>query len=467
MDDETKRAIALFRFGVLGPLVSARLEHGDRTSYFDDAAARDYVDPDGRILRLSPRTIEAWYYAHRKGGLEALMPESRADAGVSRAIAPDVADLVVRCKREKPRRSIRRIIRMLERAGAVRRGDLSKSSVHRLLSRAGVSARPSRGESEDGRGGTRVERRSFIAEHVGDLWVGDALHVHRPVVLSPGRVGKAYLLSQIDSASRYVPHSELRESEEAADQEHGLRQAILKYGPPRAYYVDRGAAYVAGSLVGICADLSCLLLHAGKQDAEAKGVIERWHRTWREEVEDELPHEPIRIEDLAAIHFAWLARDYHPRVHDTTGAAPRDRFLAELNELRAAPPRDKLDAIFLHRDKRTVRKDGTVRWKGRWLEVRPELVGQNIELRFDPREPDALPKVFRGKVFYCDTVPLDRIANMHRPRRRVSGEPDPQVEPTGIDPLALLVEEHTRATRLAHLANKDDAATEDGDDEED
>ena len=27
--------------------------------------------------------------------------------------------------------------------------------------------------------------------------------------------------------------------------------------------------------------------HAGAGDAEAKGVIERWHRTWREEVEDE------------------------------------------------------------------------------------------------------------------------------------------------------------------------------------
>lgn len=464
MDDDTKRAIALFRFGVLGPLVSARLEHGDRRSYFDEASARDYVAPDGRIVRLSPRTIEAWYYAHKKGGLEGLSPESRADAGVSRAIAPGVADLVVRCKREKPRRSIRRIIRMLERAGAVRRGELSKSSVHRLLSRAGVSARPARGADA---GGTRAERRSFIAEHVGDLWVGDALHVHRPVVLSTGGVGKAYLLSQIDSASRYVPHSELRESEDAPDQEHGLRQAILKYGKPRAYYVDRGAAYVAGSLVGICADLSCRLLHAGKQDAEAKGVIERWHRTWREEVEDELPHEPIRIEDLAAIHFAWLARDYHPRVHDTTGAAPRERFLAELSELRAAPPPGTLDAIFLHRDKRTVRKDGTVRWQGRWLEVRPELVGKAIELRFDPRDPGALPKVFRGKAFYCDTVPLDRVANMHRARRRVSGEPDPGVEPTGIDPLALLVEEHARATRLGHLADKDDDEVDDDDEEED
>lgn len=28
MDDDAKRAIALFRLGVLGPLVSARLEHG-------------------------------------------------------------------------------------------------------------------------------------------------------------------------------------------------------------------------------------------------------------------------------------------------------------------------------------------------------------------------------------------------------------------------------------------------------
>lgn len=40
MDDDTRRAIALFRFGVLGRLVSARLEHGDRTGYFVEAAAR-------------------------------------------------------------------------------------------------------------------------------------------------------------------------------------------------------------------------------------------------------------------------------------------------------------------------------------------------------------------------------------------------------------------------------------------
>jgi hypothetical protein len=76
---------------------------------------------------------------------------------------------------------------------------------------------------------------------VGDLWVGDALHVRRPVLLAPGRIGKAYLLSQIDSASRYVPHGYFAANEQDVDQEHGLHQAIRKYGKPRVYWCDRNS----------------------------------------------------------------------------------------------------------------------------------------------------------------------------------------------------------------------------------
>ena len=463
MDGERRRAIALFRFGVLGALVSARLEHGDRAGLFALAAKHDWVTPDGRVVRISARTIETWYYAHRRGGLTALMPEPREDCGVSRSMTEAVRDMVVRAKREKPRRSIRRIIRMLERAKVVLPGELSHSSVHRLLSRAGISSRPARGdEDEEGEAlGTRVERRSFIAEHVGDLWVGDALHVRRPVRFPGGRVGKAYLLSQIDSASRYLTHSYFAPGEQAVDQEHGFKQAVAKYGPPWAYHVDRGPAYVAGSLAAICASLSCRLIHAGKRDAQAKGVIERWHRTWREEVEDELSRDVVvSVEDLSAIHFAWLAREYHLRVHETTAMSPRERFLAEVGELRPAP-RD-LDELFLHRATRTVRNDGTVRWGQGFLEVRAGVQGK-VELRFDPCDSSVRPKVYRDDHFVCDTVPLDRVANMHRARKRVAGKPAPQVLPTGIDPLAQLVEEHARAARLAHLA----AESGDDDPEED
>lgn len=441
MDDDTKRAIALFRFGVLGPLVSARLDHGDRKTYFTEAAARTHMEPGGRFLTLSARTIEGWYYAYKKGGLEALYPGTRSDQGKSRAIRPEIAELIVRAKREKPRRSIRRIIKLLERAGIVRNRELSRASVHRLLATAGISARPVRGPA--------AERRSFLAEHAGDLWVGDAMR--GPLVVAPdGSLRTALLFSQIDNATRYIAHSYfcLSKGEDAPAQEYGLKEAILKYGVPRAYYVDRGPAYIAQSLKDICADLGIELKHAGPGDAQAKGSIERWHRTWRDEVGDELPNTPLSLADLTAKHWAWLGVEYHARIHETTQRAPREHFLAEAQELRPIARGTNIDDVFLHRETRRVRNDGTVRWKGGFLEVRPELMGEYVELRFDPSDPDARPRVFRDRKFLCDTVPLDRLANMHRRRRRIAGDPDPLADKTHLDPLGLIEDEHYRRTRI-------------------
>ena len=438
MKHDDKQAIALWRLAVLGPLTSARLEHGDRQRLFQQAAARVHERPDGTRVQLSVRTIEWWYYAYRRGGFQALFPHDRSDRGQSRAIPAEVAEHILRVKRERPRRSIRRIIRVLERAGVVSTGTLHRSSVHRLLVTAGISARPTRGATR--------ERRSFLPEHAGDLWVGDALH--GPLVIAPdGRLRKAYLLSQIDAATRFVPHSYFALSEGAVDQEYGFQQAILKHGLPRTYYVDLGAAYIARSLTLICAELGIRLLHTGVQDCEAKGCIERWHRTWREEVGDELPADPLPLAELNAKHWSWLAAEYNARRHDTTGRIPREHWLAELAMIRTLPRQKNLDDVFLHRQRRVVRKDGTVRFGGGFLEVRPELQGREVELRFDPRGPEARPRVFLEDQFVCDTVPLDRIRNAFRRRRRISGEPAPDAEPSGLDPLALIEADHYQRVR--------------------
>ena len=397
MDETDRKKQALWRLSVLGPLISCRLSHGDRRQLFAEAAARVHQQPDGRLVELSPWTVEAWYYAYHKGGLEALSPQPRSDRGQSRALAPEVQERILCCKREKPRRSIRRIIRMLERAHIVRLGEVSHSTVHRLLMAHGVSARPVRGPE--------AERRSFLMAHAADLCVGDALHMRQPVLAPDGRLRKAYLLTQIDGATRYILHSTFALSEGAVEQERGFKEVILKHGPPRAYYVDRGAAYIAGSLQMICAELGIQLLHTQPRDAPAKGVIERWHRTFREEVEDELPNEPLPIADLQAKHWAWLCAEYHARKHETTGRAPREHFLAEVEHLRALPRGNNLDEVFLHREPRKVRNDGTVRFRGAYLEVRPELVGKTVELRYDPTHEAARPQVFFKDRFFCDTVP--------------------------------------------------------------
>jgi transposase InsO family protein len=343
---------------------------------------------------------------------------------------------------------------MLERAGIVRTGELARSTVHRLLAAHGVSARPLRGPG--------TERRSFLPEHAGDLWVGDALH-GPPAITPDGKVRKAYLLSQIDGATRYVVHSYFAFSEGAWCQEHGFKQAIAKHGLPRTYYVDLGSAYIADSLVLICAELGIRLLHTGVQDCEAKGVIERWHRTWREEVGDELPDHPLPIAELNAKHWAWLAAEYHARKHDTTSRAPREHWLSEVEHLRLVPHHKNLDEVFLHRERRHVRKDGTVRFRGRLLEVRSELVGREVELRFDPGDEAACPRVFVEDRFACDTVPLDRLRNASRRRRRLRGEAPPDAERSGLDPLALIEQEHYQRVRPVDPP----ASPRDDDDKED
>src|SRR5437867_13446182 len=77
MKHDDKQAVALWRLGVLGPLASARLDHGDRRRYFQEAAARTHERPDGTRVQLSARTIEGWYHAHRAGGSQALVPRDR------------------------------------------------------------------------------------------------------------------------------------------------------------------------------------------------------------------------------------------------------------------------------------------------------------------------------------------------------------------------------------------------------
>jgi transposase InsO family protein len=463
MDEKTRQQVALFRISVLGPLVGARLEHGELVELCREAASRAWELPSGEVVELSARTIEDWLYLYRDGGFAALHPKPRSDRAKPRAITAELVELILRLKREKPRRSVKRIIRILERAKKTQRGELTKSTVHRLLQAHGASRQPARGPG--------AERRSFIHEFPGDLWVGDGLHPRNPVVLPDGRLCKVCLLSQIDGATRYVCHSyfALGQGESSVGQEYGFKQALLCHGRPCTYYVDRGPAYVAGSLRAICAELDIRLLHTQRRDAAAKGVIERWHRTWRDEVEDELPDEPIPLAELVAKHDAWLSVEYHARKHDTTGRSPREHWLENVEHLRPLPRGKSLEEVFLHREWRTVRKDGTVRFEGRLLEVRAELSGK-IELRFDPSRSDLLPKVFVANRFVCDTVLLDRLANSRRVRRQNVSPPSVRPEPSGLNPLALIQAEHELRTRPisgafsqqdAHDDEDNDDSTED------
>jgi len=99
-----RQQLALFRIAVLGPLVGARLEHGELVELCREAAARTWELPSGAVIDVSARTIEDWFYAYQRGGFAALHPKRRSDADKSRAITEELASLILRLKQEKPRR---------------------------------------------------------------------------------------------------------------------------------------------------------------------------------------------------------------------------------------------------------------------------------------------------------------------------------------------------------------------------
>lgn len=439
MDYDDKTEVALWRFSVIGPLVNAHREHGDLRRLCEEAASKTYEREDGRQVRVKARTIEAWYYGYKRGGgLRALRPEVRSDAGVSRAIRPELAERVLALKREKMRRSVRMIIRTLERAGEARRGELRRSTVHRMLQAHGISSRPTRPEGER-------ERRAFRPEHAGALWMGDVMH--GPQVLAAGRRRKAYLHLFIDAATRYVVGAAFRLGETALDHQVVLKGAIRVHGRPLVLYLDQGAAQRAKSLRLICAELQIRLLHCRPYDPESKAGAERFFRTFRAEVLDELSEEPLPLDELNSRTWSWLSVEYHAREHGGTKRRPREHWLEQAERLRPAPRKEVLDAAFQHRIHRKVRKDGTIQFNGRLLEVRPDLCGKRVELRYDPEHVQDPPRVFQDDVFVCDTVALDLVRNSQRRRRTARPATEPRHPPTGLDPLALMQNEHAKKTK--------------------
>ena len=405
-------AQALFRLSVLGPLVSREsLERGEFKRVVAELAQRDYAIPNSQRHRLGAKTIEAWYYAWRHHGLEGLVPKTRVDRGRSR-IEPALQEAILAAKRDNPRRSTRQILRLLRAQGQPGAQALSRSALHRLLQQHGLSR-------VAGTPGSAEERRSFNAEFAGTIWYGDVMH--GPRVRLGGQVRKSYLVSLFDDASRLVAHSAFCLGETALDIEGVLKQALLRRGVPVKLVVDNGAAYRASTLQSLCARLGIHLIFCRPYAPEGKGKLERWHRTVREQFLAELDERRLAdLADLNARLWAWLEQVYHRTEHSGLGGmTPLARYQRDLPRIRSLGARAaQLDALFYHRVRRLVRKDGTVSYLGRRFEVPFELAGCRISLVVDPHAQRVVGvEDDRGKSLGQATA-LDAIANSHRPRHK-------------------------------------------------
>jgi len=316
--------VALFRLTVLGPLASrGKLQRGELKTLVESLANAHYTRPDGRIVQISPRTIERWYYAWLCDGFDGLIPNERSDKGQS-ALTPDIQEAILEAKRASPGRSINQIITLLEMQGVVT--SLSRSSVHRLLKAHGLSKR-TKSDSET------IERRRYEAKHAGDIWYGDVMH--GPRICKQGNK-KTYLITVLDDASRLVCHSAFFHDETGLSVEHALKQALLKRGLPKMLVVDNGSGYKTGSLKTICAHLGIRLVYCRPYEPQGKGKLERWHRTCREQFLTEIELEHINsLADLNNRLWVWVEQLYHQTKHSAFDPpiTPLARWQQDLNHI--------------------------------------------------------------------------------------------------------------------------------------
>jgi transposase InsO family protein len=420
-------AMALFRLSVLGPLVSRdRLQRGELQHIIRELARQEYAIPGSRRRYLGEKTIQAWYYAWRKHGIAGLTPKLRVDRGVSK-LPVNVQEALVAAKRANPRRSIRQLKQLLESAGVVGRGTLSRSAIHRLLQQQELSRiKGSASEPE--------EHRRFVAEFANAIWYGDVMH--GPTVTVQGRRCKVYLVTLLDDASRLIAHSAFCPGETALDIEAVLKQAVLKRGLPRKLVVDNGPAYRAATLQGICARLDIRLIYCRPYAPEGKGKLERWHRTFRDQFLSELDASRITdLDDLNARLWAWIEQVYHHRPHGgLDDKTPLARYQQDLPNIRLLGQKAaQLDAIFYHRVKRKVRKDGTVSYQGKDFEVPYELSGKTVQLVVDPHVEVVIGVEDTDGNALGSATALDALANAHRRRRK----PNPEGSASVVQPLPI------------------------------
>ncbi len=414
--------VALFRLSVLGPLASRdHFDRGELQRIIRTLAQQSYQVPDSKRHHLSEKTIENWYYAWKRGGINALVPKGRKDAGKTKMTSKD-EEAILQCKKENKRRSVSQIKRILEMSRVTALGKLSHSAIYRVLKSAGLSRCMSDAIET-------IERRTFCAQYAGDIWYGDVLH--GPVVPVGKKLRKVYLVSLMDDASRLICHSAFCLGETALDIEGILKQAVMKRGLPKKLVVDNGSAYRAGSFQGICARLEIRLIYCRPYTPEAKAKLERWHRVVRGTFLKELDTNQLKdLGDLNARLWAWIESEYHHKPHSSLdGLTPSLRWQKDLIQVRPLGSfSEKLDEIFYHRDTRKVRKDGTISYEGQWLEVPYELVGKTVVLVVSPHDKKVVRVESTSGEYLGTVVPLDPIANLNRARARPKEKSDEGVE---------------------------------------
>lgn len=419
MELDRRSHMALFRFGVIAPLVQAQVTAEEKNLLRREILAREYEWPNGRTKPVDETTVRRWVRRYRQQGFEGLMDGKRADAGKCRAIAGDVLLAAENLRRELPTRSVKTIISLLESAGYETKA-LADTTLGRHLNGRGASkARLAHGNGD---------YQSFVKDLPNALWQADVAHgIWLPDPYNPKKVKRTKLILFIDDASRLCPHVQFYWDEQLPSLVDCFRKALMKRGKPVQLLFDNGFIFHSTTIEYMCAALGIRISFAKPFSPSTKGKVERFIGALKSRFYPEAQNAGFtKLEELNAFLFAWLSKEYHKKEHGgLDGKTPLERWRQDEEQIERVKPEDIKRALMLRATRRVHIRTASISLEGRTYQASPELAGQTVELRWHAGDTGEVEVHSGGKM--VGTAKLSTISKdvdfSKLPKRNLDKEP--------------------------------------------
>ena len=378
--DAIKNEIALFRYGLIAPVITNTFEENSQLEYFKKVASKKYI-VNGHEERYSWQTIKNWYLQYKKEGYDGLINKTRSDCHSSRKLKDDVIQRIKELKKEYPHISGTLIYNKLSDEGFINPNDICLGTILKFIRDNKILFNETEG----------IDRRSFVMENANDCWQADTSH--GPYLTINGKKTLTYLIAIIDDASRLIVGAKFYFNDNSINLQDIFKSSVKKYGVPKKLFVDNGKTYKNDQFNIICASLGLVLIHARPYSGASKGKIERFFHTMKETWMRGLNWNEIKsIDELNDLLNDFIA-NYNNSVHSSLkneldeNITPNSRWFKDSHLIKKLD-NNFIDIAFLHTAYPTIRSDAIANIKTHEFEVPMKYIGKKITVKFNPLNYD-------------------------------------------------------------------------------
>ena len=372
-----------------------------------------FTDEEGHARQFTWRTIQTWYSRYQKHGVTVMENKPRSDKGkirkVSLEMVQEAIDALLPKLHGAPKRAV--LYRLCIEQGRLTRSQVAPRTFSRIVKQFDMLKPQAQSDNK--------QRLAFAKAHANEMWQADTLY--GPHVQIDGVAVQTRLIAFLDDASRVCCHGQFFPAENVDTLIEALRAAFYKRGVPACLYVDNGSIYTSKEIIQICARVGCLLAHAPVRDGAAKGKVERFFRSVREQFLC-LQLDLSSLEALNRQFTHWVEEDYNAHVHSVLGMSPLDRFALDRHRVRFLPPNQANDELFFVEEERHVRADNTFSFHAVRFEAPRHLPDRTVQVRFQRKDPATRVVVYYKGERMGQARPLDAIAN-DRPPKKPKSDP--------------------------------------------